>query len=220
MLARGEALSAVVGSFCGYCSSGRAAQAAWLAYLARLPTLHSRRQHVEHFLRTFNGAVRHGSQWRVVDWEGFVGRQHVLVPHVVEVIDPESGEVFEQHTGKLRRAHCPAESAGGLGAEQHRAPRSLNRYRASMREGGLINSRQPPAGAQDAKRPRSGDGRWAYAQHWLRLPPTPEMLRRWGARTVRVRQPMGEVPAGPFSAAQPPRADDLQALAELAERFS
>lgn len=216
MLHEGLALSLVVGSFCGHDSAGRAAQAAWLQFLSRLPTLHSRRAVLEHFLRTFNGAKKHGAQWRVVDASGFVGRRHVQRPR--SVVDPESGEVLD--AGELERVHCPSGEAGGLAALQGRSPRQLDRYRHWLRLVGILGSAQPRADAPDAVRPRSGDGRWAYAQHWLRMPPTPEMLRRWGARGgfgAETYADKGRGPRGPFSAAQPPRADDLRELAAHAD---
>lgn len=233
MLARGEAISAIVASFCGGCSAGRAAQAGYLEALSELPTLRVRRRVLEHFLRTFNGARLHGSQWRVVDYAGYVGRQHDAVPkHPVERVDPHTGEYsYERPKGypnkgpkgrsDTNKRYCPTERAGGLAALSDRSPRTLNEYRRKLRAVGVWASKQPPVEARDAVRPRRSDGTWAYGQHWLRLPPTPEMLSRWRGRTAS--PPLHDVrhaPQRPYSAAQPPRAATLGRLAALAERAS
>lgn len=219
MLARGEHLSEVLASFLGQCSGGRAALGIWLSYLATFPTRPIRRAVLEHFLRSFEGAQRHGTMWRVIGAEGFVGRQHV--PAVREQIDPMTGEVTPgaSYPRDPDRRHCPAESAGGIAAHSDRAPRTLSRYRQSLREGGILASRQPPKDARDAVKPRTGDGRWAYTQIWLALPPTPEMIRRWRGRR---RQPA--VRASPctqrtFTAARPPRVDELLDLSDMVERL-
>lgn len=222
MLARGEPIGAVLASFLGSCSAGRAAQGLWLLFLSTLPTLGLRRRVLEHFLRTFNGARLHGTQWRVVDAAGFVGRQHSKVPREpLERVDPETGEYsFERAKGypsdPLHR-YCPGESAGGIAAESHRSPRQLNRYRRELRAGKMMASEQPPYDAPDAVRPRRANGTWAYAQHWLRVPPTPEMLARWRGRPAETRRRVPVLAQRPFSAAQPPRAHELQDAAELVE---
>jgi hypothetical protein len=212
MIARAAFLPDIVRSMCGDDSGGRAGQAAWLRYLHTLPTLESRYAELEHFLRTFARPSRHGSKYVVKDHHGYVGKQHgELVPIVREVIDPESGEVLEQETGKFRRAHVPADCAGAIAArmlapqrgrrarKQGKSPRQCNRYRRNLRRAGIMSSTQPPKDAKDAKKPRSGDGRWAYAQHWLLLPPTPAMIRRWGHAPAPTPAPAPERPRGPSS---------------------
>lgn len=222
MLARGEPIGAVLASFLGTCSAGRAAEGMWLSFLSTLPTLHVRRSVLEHFLRTFNGARLHGAQWRVVDSAGFVGRQHNQVPREpLERVDPETGEYsFERPHGYPSApdwTYCPGESAGGLAALSDRSPRQLNRYRHALRAGKLMASKQPPYDAPDATRPRRANGKWAYAQHWLRVPPTPEMLARWRGRPAETRRRPQVLSQMPFSAAQAPRAAELQDMAELVE---
>lgn len=219
MLARGEPLMAVLQSFLGTCSAGRAALGTWLSFLATLPTLGTRRRVVEHFLRVFDLAERHGSQWRVVDRSAFVGRQHELVPRTVEVLDDVTGELqLVELPNELRRVYCPAGRAGGLAARSGRSPRQLNRYRAHLKGAQIMASAQPPADASDAVRPRRSDGTWAYAQHWLVLPPTPAMLERWRGRTALPPSPPAPAGRQRFSAVQPPRSGDLQALSALVER--
>lgn len=225
MLAAGAPLSEVIASFCGACSAGRAATALWLQFLMMIPTLHSRRKVLEHFLRTFNGARLHGAQWRVVDAAGFVGAQHERVPLELERIDPTTGEyTCERPKGyrsdpEHRHKRAPRGfGAGGLADLSKRSPRQLNRYRATLRAGRIIASRQPPYDATDAVRPRRSDGTWAYAQHWLVLPPTPEMLARWRGRTAPPVHDYRALSARPWSAAQAPRVGDLAELAQLAER--
>lgn len=219
MLARGELIAAVLASVLGSCSAGRAAQAMWLAFLSSIPTLGVRRRVLEHFLRTFEGAERHGSQWRVIGAAGFVGRDHERVPRApVERVDPDTGEYSYQrprgYPSDPERRHCPSESAGGIAAHSGRSPHTLRRYRAEMRRGQLIGSEQPPYDAPDAVRPRRGDGRWAYAQLWLRMPPTPEMIRRWRGRTAA---PLRELARRAQDVPAHPRADDLRALSERVE---
>jgi len=219
MLARGEPLSEVLRSFLGDCSAGRAALGTWLSYLATLPTVHVRRAVLEHFLRTFEAAQHHGAQWRVVGPGGFTGKQHL--PAEREQLDPMTGEITpgQSYPRTPAKRHCPKRSAGGIAARSGKSPRTCNRYRAALRDGGLIGSTQPNATASDAVLPRSGDGRWAYAQHWLRFPPTPEMLRRWrGRRRQPPVRPTAPKSHTTFSPARPPRADDLRALGALAER--
>lgn len=225
MLARGEPIARVLQSHLGTDSAGRAALGTWLSYLSTLPTLELRRRVVEHYLRTFDYAQRHGSMWRVVDRRAFVGRQHEDVDDelALERIDPESGEVVHRPHKRYRsdptRRHCPAARAGGLAAHTGRSPRTLNRYRASLRGAAIMASTQPPVGAPDAVRPRRSDGTWAYAQHWLVLPPTPAMLERWRGRTAPPVPLPPKVPAHRYTAAQAPRADVLSALSELVERL-
>lgn len=222
MLAKRAPIAAVLASFLGNCSAGRAAQGLWLQFLSMLPTLHVRRRVLEHFLRTFEHARRHGSQWRVVDAGGYVGRQHNPVPlEPVERVDPETGEYTYQRAHGYKSApdwcHCPKGSAGGLAAHSNRSPRQLNRYRRALRRGEMISSEQPPYAAPDAVRPRRRDGKWAYAQYWLRVPPTPEMLARWRGRPEEPIRKRAELLQRPFSAEQPPRASELQDLAEYVE---
>lgn len=225
MLAAGATIAAVLWSFLGSCSAGRAAMRRWLEYLATIPTLRRRRAVLEHFLRTFNGARLHGSMWRVIGPEGFVGAQHVDVPREpVERVDPVTGEyTYELARGYPNKGpkgrsdpnkrHCPSASAGHLAAHQGRAPHTLNAYRKHMREGGIIGSEQPPYNAPDAVRPRRSDGTWAYAQHWLRVPPTPEMLARWRGRTALPSWALPEL----GNECGAPRADELGALQELVD---
>jgi hypothetical protein len=214
----GAPLSEVLASVFGSDSAGRAAQALWLSYLATIPTLAVRRQVLAHFLRTFERAQLHGRQWRATGPSTYVGRQHELCARTVEYLDPETGEYLTRPSAELVRRHVPASRAGGLAAAHGRAPRTLNRYRAHLRSGGLMRSAQPPAGAPDATVPRTGDGRWAYAQHWLAFPPTPEMIRRW--RTFGKRPKRSYTPPTPPGAINlsAPRADDLRALKRAAER--
>lgn len=219
MLAAGMKIGAVLWSFLGSCSAGRAAERLWLEYLATIPTLRRRRAVLEHFLRTFNGAAKHGAQWRVVGAAGYVGDQHADVPpELVERVDPSSGEyTCEREHGYPSdpdRRHCPSASAGGIAAHSDKSPHTLNAYRRHMREGGIMASTQPPYDAPDAVRPRHADGTWAYAQHWLKVPPTPEMLARWRGRTA----PPGWLPPELGDTCGAPRADDLGALQERVDR--
>lgn len=225
MLARGATIGSVVASFCGSCSAGRCAQAQWLDALSLLPTLLLRRRVLEHFLRTFNGARLHGSQWRVVGAEGFVGKQHRPVPQAeLERVDPETGEyTFERAKGYPKAPdwrHMPAENAGGLAALSDSSPRTLNRHRFELRRLELIASKQPPYTAPDAKKQRGPDGRWAYAQHWLRVPPTPEMLARWRGRPAELPPTPAPRRRRPYSVAQAPRVHELEQLAARAERVA
>lgn len=215
MLHSGVPLLQVLQSFLGTDSQGKAATATWLQRLAQLPTLASRRRVVEHFLRTFEHAQLHGSQWRVIGAGAFVGHQHEPAA-LIERFDQDTGEV----TFKLKRRPCPSASAGGLSARSGRSPRQLHRYRASLRDAGLMKSRQPPSDATDARlpKPRGANGQWAYAQHWLPEPPTAEMLSRWRGKKRKATPRRVNVPQRLFTAAQPPRLDDLNALGEHAER--
>lgn len=204
-LARGDSLRDVMGSAFGWDSAGRAVQALAWQLLEQLPTGHSRRQVLGHFLRTFEAAQLHGSQWRVIDAAAYVGHDRELAPEVLEVIDPESGEVLERDTGRMTLQHCPSKRAGGLAAREDRSPRTLRRYRGVLRDAqphedpadfdrgrrrpagprALMNSSQPKFDASDAVRPTTEGACWAYAQHWLTFPPSPEMLARWGVKRAR-----------------------------------
>lgn len=172
----------VIWAICGADSAGRAAALSWLGHLRGLPTLESRCADVEQFLRLFARPRRHGSQWRATGSESFAGRQHTLISQEAADRAFEAGE----HPSRDRRRYLPKKSAGGIAARCHssrdkRAGVSVStchRRRASLRRGGIIASAQPPWNASDAVLPKTG-GKWPYAQHWLLLPPTPEMLRRW-----------------------------------------
>jgi hypothetical protein len=214
MLHRGEALAAVLASVLGTCSAGRAAQATFLQRLAdAAPTLRVRRRLLEHWLRTFERATQHGSQWRVIGADAFVGRQHGPL-ELTERFDLETGEVH--HTSKRR--YCPAARAGGLSAHSDRSPRTLHTYRGRLRTAQLMGSKQPPYNASDAKRPRNPDGQWAYAQHWLTFAPPPALLARWRGSKRKPKVRATRLPERSYSAAQPPRVDDLRALGAYAER--
>jgi hypothetical protein len=185
----GGLLPIVLAMVLGECSQGRAALVAWMRFLQTIPDYGHRRQVVEQFLRVFEHAQRHGSQWRVTGAAAFVGHQHELVfepPRRQRFqICPETGEAIPlEQPARWRRSHVPQKRSGALAARMGRSARTLHRDRALMRRGGIMDSRRPPADASDATLPkrRQPNGRWAYAHHWLRLPPTPEMLRRWGAR--------------------------------------
>lgn len=184
MLARGEPLELVLATMLGRDDGGKVWLDKWRAVLSAVPCKAHRRAIVEHWLRTFEGARRHGAQWRVVDSLGFVGRRTELVS--VEQVDESTGEV----TTREKRRHVPAPRAGGLAAQQSSrrkgkrsgvAPRTLDRYRRTMRAGRLIASKQPPRNTPDAVMPSHDDAQWAYGQLWLALPPTREMIARWEA---------------------------------------
>ncbi len=212
MLHRGEPIGAVVESLCGNCSAGRAAQALMLQRLAdAAPTLPARRRLLEHWLRTFEHAQRHGSQWRAIGPGTFVGHQHGPL-EVTERFDPETGEVFHRR----KRRYTPAARAGGLAARSGRSPRQLHRYRGSLRTALLMCSKQPPHDARDAQ--RSAGGQWAYAQHWLPFAPPPALLARWAGSKRKPKVRRTRPAARAYTAAQPPRADDLRMLAAYAER--
>lgn len=192
MLHNGALLIDVMRSAFGNDDKGRAWQRAMHDLLAPLPTTHKRRRVLGFFLRWFSYAVRHGSQWRVVDARGFVGHKTEL-RQKVEVFVDDCGELHER-TGPLKLHHVPAARAGGLAAHEHCAPRTLDGYKRHLRgadettprgqsgAGGLVRCKQPPFHAPDAVRPRAEGSKWAYAQAWLLLPPSAEMLRRWGGK--------------------------------------
>lgn len=196
MLAAGAPLRHVVGSAVGYCSAGMVWQSAIWQLLEQLSSDRLRRAVLGHFLRLFGHARQHGSTWRVVDDAGFVGHQH----EERDVVDEQTGEV------RRKRCHVPARRggrAGGMAAHERRSPRQLHRYRRALRGAdretprggstsrGLMRSVQPPRDGSGAVVPRAEGSCWAYSQHWLLLPPSPEMLRRWGARpsSGAVRRP-------------------------------
>lgn len=204
MLAQGRGLLEVMASAFGSCSAGMVWQNAVHDLLCELPTLALRRRVLGHFLRWFGAAKMHGSQWRVVNADGFVGRAVETVSELDEVHVDEFGEVTERH--KSRTVHVPAMRggrAGGLAAHEKRAPRTLHRYRRVLRgghrcehkpvspggrylrqtgPGAIVASSQPPVHAPDAVVPKTPGAEYAYAQAWLLLPPSPEMLLRWGAK--------------------------------------
>lgn len=230
----GAPLNELITAICGNCSAGRATQAWMFQALMEVPTLHSRRQLVEHWLRTFNGAVRHGSQWRVINKDGWIGHQHQLRERYREAVCPLTGDVTV--TVSMEWQHMPAESAGGLAAEQDRSPRQLTRYRAELRRLGFMRSKQPPRTAKDAvmpKRPRHSNGKWAYGQHWLGFVPPPEMVRRWQSferkkgqqspfTSIRRKMAAGacdhELRERRFSAENPPRVGEIEALIDRISR--
>ena len=206
MLTTGAPLIWVLQSAFGTDSAGRAWLARFRALLKPLPTEHLRRQVTGHFLRLWSLAARHGSQWRVVAPAAFVGHEH----EIAEFVD-EYGEYL------TKRVYVPKRRAGGMAAREKRSPRTLHRYRRVLRGGSggaaIMRSVQPPQAAEDATRPRDEGSCWAYAQHWLLLRPSPEMIRRWTGQ--------GETPPVPARAAAqtPASTDELRAvLAELRER--
>lgn len=181
MLANGAPLMQVVASAHGSSDAGREHTNRWRVLLYEIPTERRRRAVFEHYLRTFNGARPHGSQWRVVDAEGYVGKRYAMGWR--DDVDEDTGEVKSRAWG---RVHVPAESAGGLAVEQGRSPRSCDRYREAMRAGKLIGTEQPPRidkatgkPPADAWFPAGDDPQYAYAQLWLTLPPSHEMIARW-----------------------------------------
>lgn len=188
MLKHGANLVAVMCSAFGESDAGRLWQADMRALLETLPTLHTRRCVLQHFLRWFSGAVMHGSRWRVVDAAGYVGRQHELR------IDPKTGKPeINPKTGKPRRFHFPGKLPGTLAAADDKLPRQLNRYRRHLRGAdrstargkstarGLVGCEQPAFWDSDAVVPHTEGSTWAYGQAWLLRPPSPEMVRRWVA---------------------------------------
>lgn len=203
MLHVGRTIPDVIASAFGSDSSGRAWQQRMREVLDALPTHRSRRRVLAHFLRWFSFAVRHGSQWRVVGASGFTGHKTELGVH------PRTGEVDV-------RVHVPASRktgygrAGGLAAHEHRCPRQLDRYRRHLRGAtrdtergksspdGIVACEQPGYHRSDAKVPKRVGSKWAYGQAWLQLPPSAEMLSRWGKKR-------------PSSSAPPP--DELDGLA-------
>jgi hypothetical protein len=207
MLSIGRGLHEVMASAFGSCSAGMVWQRAMWDLLGELETDRLRRRVLGHFLRWFGRAKRHGSQFRVVDSSGFVGRAVETVRELDEQWVDDCGEVHERYTS--REQHVPAfrgGRAGGMAAEDKRSPRTLHSYRRVLRgglrcevkprsakgrylrqegEGALVVTRQPPkrranGEESDAVFPKVGD--YAYAQAWLSLPPSPEMLARWGEK--------------------------------------
>ena len=217
-LADGAPLSHVIGMLVGEDSAGRAAHGMILQILSDLPTLHSRRKVLEHFLRTFEWCHQHGSQWRVTGAEAFVGQVRQTLTELIEKFDPDRGEVT--HEEVTSEKYLPSESAGGLAAHSDRSPRQLHRYREFMRKGGLMRSQQPPSEASDAEKPRSPDGRWAYAQHWLAFRPTPAMVARWKHWAPMRRKAPQRPKAVRFDSFESLRGDDWRALVAHAERGS
>lgn len=206
MLSTGAPLIWVLQSAFGTDSAGRAWLQRFWGILEPLPTEHLRRQVTGHFLRMWSLAARHGSQWRVIAPQAFVGHEH----EIQEIVD-EFGEFL------VKRVYVPKRRAGGMAAREKRSPRTLHRYRRVLRGGGggeaIMRSEQPPQTAEDAIRPRTEGACWCYAQHWLLLRPSPEMIRRWTGK--------GPTPPMPARAAAqtPESAEELRAiLAELRER--
>lgn len=201
-LHRGEGVRSVLARFHGLDSDGRAWLLQWEELLNSCPTNHLRRKIVEHFLRTFEFVKQSGARVGVTGPEAFVGHRHAIATETHERVCPLTGEYRITKPGD--RIHCPAARAGGLAAFDKRGPRTLDGYRQRMREAGLFGSNQPPPDAVDAVLPESHDGlgSWAYAHHWLRLPPSAEMRRRWGMRPPR------EVPAAPRATKRAPASRD------------
>lgn len=180
MLARGAPLMDVVASAHGASDAGREHTQRLRVLLAEIPQKSRRRRVFEHYLRMINGMRRHGSQWRVVDAEGYVGKRYEMGWR--DVVDEATGEV----TREWGRKHVPAERAGGLAQREGHTPRTCDRYRQLMRAGKVIDSCQPPridkaTGklTDDAWFPAGDDPQYAYAQLWLTLPPSHEMIARW-----------------------------------------
>jgi hypothetical protein len=176
MLARGESIVAVLWSFCGDCSAGRAWHRAFMATLTRIPTRTKRRRVLAQWLRLFNGAKHWNGGFYVRDAAGYIGRQHREVFR--EKIDPETGEVDVE----LAIGHVPAIEAGGLAARDRIAPRTVNRYRRDMRQSPtpVMVSKRCPWNGRGAVRPQTEGSRFAYAHHFLPMAPSAEMARRWG----------------------------------------
>lgn len=207
MLAAGQPLLWVLQSVFGTDSAGRAWLHRFWQVLEPLPTEHLRRQVTGHFLRMWSLAGLHGSQWRVIAPAAFVGHEH----EYQEIVD-EFGEFM------AKRVYVPKSRAGGMAAREKRSPRTLHRYRRVLRGGAggeaIMRSEQPPQSADDAVLPRQEGSCWAYAQHWLLLRPSPEMIRRW----------TGKGPTRPAAHAQrdphgPEALEELRTtLADLRER--
>jgi hypothetical protein len=179
MMANGAPLMDVVNRHCGSSDAGRMHADRWRLLLAEIPQRAHRRRVFEHYLRTFNGARPHGSQFRVVDAEGYVGKRYAMGWR--DVVDAN---------GKKRRVwgrcHVPSDRAGGLAQRQGTSPRSCDRYREIMRAGKLIDSAQPPRidkttgkPPADAWWPAGDDPAYPYGHLWLTRPPSHEMIRRW-----------------------------------------
>lgn len=225
LLARGETFETVLLELHGRERDGLARTAQCLVDLTRVPSLRLRRKWVEHYLRTLEWAqpVRvHGKglQWRVIDADGYVGRDRELRAEIEDSIDPVSGDVDQQWVE--RRRYCPGKRAGGLAAHSGRCPRTLRDHRAGLRALGWLETKRP--------RKRLPDGRFTYAQHWA-VHPTRAMVKRWTewgpARKRRLaerqRQLRAEMAADIRAELRDfdqrfPRADELRALGEAAER--
>jgi hypothetical protein len=171
MLAKGRTIPDVVHELCGDCSRGRAWQRRLLSMLGSIPTAKSRRKVLEHFLRLFSGARRHGRMFRVADAWGYIGRQHR------ERVDPETGEVRIGPRGRPS-CHVPGGEAGGQAARDRRSPRQLQNYRRHLREHEIMGSQRTPWDATDAVRPSTEGACFAYSQHWLVGAPSPRMLSK------------------------------------------
>lgn len=236
MLYRGDPLPHVLVQAFGDDSGGRAWQWAMSACLEQIPTRPLRRRVLEHFLRLFAGARRHGSQWRVVDEHGYVGRQRERGDRIVERFDESTGEVT--HEILEVGTHVPGKRAGGLSARcfVHRCPRTLGEYRAKLRDAqphpepigkrgknrrrpsgelAVMRSCQPKPTDSGAVMPQHDGATFAYAQHWLTLPPSAAMLEEWGAR------PSGRASAAPrLGSAELPRLpSDPEQLIALLKRL-
>lgn len=181
MLAQGASLLAVILSFCGKDSTGRAWMQSFQRCLGQIPTYVVRRRALAHWLRSFEHAQKSGGVYKVRDHHGFVGHDFIEVP--CTEVDPYTGEVYE--TALNRRGHCPAHRggiAGGLAARDKRAPRTLRRYRAWLKKGpnAVMRCKKVPYRAIDAVLPKTPGSTWAYAHLSLPAPPSAEMRRRWG----------------------------------------
>lgn len=176
MLYRGEPIAVVLRHVFGRSDLGKLWVERFGVLLSLVPSHAHRRRIVRHFFRTFEGAKRHGSQWRVKDAAGYVGTRTELV--TVHEFDPASGEVLRT---KQKRRHVRKGKQGGLAKIERKCARTLDRYRRLLRAGGLMNSKQPPRRASDAVMPKRPDAQWAYGQHWLALPPPPAVIARWEA---------------------------------------
>jgi len=194
MLHEGRSLPDVLRAAFGDDDGGRIWQRAMQRLLEQIPTIGKRRRVVHFFFRWWSAVTLHGSQYRVVDAGGFVGHKHELRPEIKEVIDPESGEVFECE-GKVRLHHVPKARAQGLSAREDLAPRTLDAYKRILRGAdrqtprgksdmhGLVHVWQPKFDADGAVRPRAEGSKYAYAQARLLLPPSREMLRCFAPST-------------------------------------
>lgn len=233
MLHRGDPLPHVLVCAFGGDSGGRAWVEQMSALLEQIPTMALRRRVLGHFLRLFAGARRHGSMYRVVDELGYVGRQRELGDRVVEKFDETTGEVTHEilEVGE----HVPGAAAGGLAVREHRCPRTLIEWRARLRDAqphpepigkrgtnrrrprgplAVMASSQPKPTDSGAVMPKREGACWAYAQHWLTLPPSAAMLEQWGAR------PDGRASAAPrIGSAELPRLpDEPEQLRAVLER--
>jgi hypothetical protein len=244
-LHNGAPLGKVVSDWCGYDAYGLAVAAFVMDVLRRAaPTLHSRRQLLEHVLRSFEWARPHGEQWRVINAAGFVGHHKAERPKLVEVLDECTGELrkVESRTETAWR-NCPKGDAAGLAEHSDRSPRQLQRYRRTLRAGGLWGSQRPRWDAPDAVLPARPSGRpggtWAYSHHWLGFDPPPAMVERWKAWEARrlkreERSPsmrrykkkraglhaqklIARAAEKRWTVDDAPRADDLQALQQALE---